>query len=285
MAGDKVQLPNASSDFGRQLAAVFASAMFMHVDENLRLTSYNAAAAVRLEARYRFIDVDGNVMPSVEAQVPATNRSATTSIFLTPTGWLLGGEVFVSGASPSLGQTFVVVEIVRGTGANAIALQTIAAGYVTAKQPLAFPTSTVINSLDTGGALRSITGTQPAAGAELLETVPTGARWQLLALRVLLTTNATAGNRQLLLYVDDGTTRLPSFPSVGVVAPSTAGGFEFAAGSTAIANIAGQNPPGLIPTGIYLGAGYRIRSTTVSLAAGDQYGAPQYLVREWLEGA
>jgi len=280
----KVTLSSDDS-YGHKLAAMFASSMYMHIDENLRITSYNALANVRLEVRYRFIDCEGTLIPSMEAQVPNTDRSAKSSLLLTPNGWLLGGEVFVSGAAPALGQTFVVVEIVRGVGSNAVSLQVIGAGYVSAKQPLQFPSQTILNSLDTAGTLRSITGTQPAAGAEINETVPTGARWELVAFRDSIVTNATAGNRTSVLFFDDGVNRWSSFPAMAVIAPSTNSAIEWAVGSTAIATINGQNAPGLIPVGLRLPAGARIRSTTANLAAGDQWGAPQYLVREWLEGS
>ena len=222
---------------------------------------------------------------STRRSARSTASRATSSIFLTPTGWLLGGEVFVSGASPSLGQTFVVVEIVRGVGANAIALQVIGAGYVSAKQPLSFPSPTILNSIDSGGALRSISGTQPGAGAEISETVPTGARWELVTFRAGLVTNATAGNRTSILYFDDGVNRLASFPAMAVVAPSGNSAIEWARGSTAIATVNGQNLPGFVPQSLLLPAGARMRTATANLAAGDQFGAPQYLVREWLEGA
>jgi hypothetical protein len=165
------------------LGEMFASSWYMKIDDNIRITSYNALASVRLEVRYRFVDCEGKIGANQEAQTPNTDRTAKSTIFVTPEGWLLGGEVFVSGAAPLIGQTYVVVEIVRGLGSSALPLQVIAAGYVSAKQPLPFPNTQMYSTLDGGGALRSIAGATPAAGAEISETVPTGARWQLLALR------------------------------------------------------------------------------------------------------
>jgi hypothetical protein len=72
--------------------------------------------------------------------------------------------------------------------------------------PLAFPGVPIASPLDGGGALRSIAGTTPGAGAEISETVPTGARWELLAFQATFVTSAAAANRVPQLTLDDGTT-------------------------------------------------------------------------------
>lgn len=278
-------MPDAAQMQPYQVGGTFASTWYMQKEDNLRLTSYNALASVKLEVRYRFLDQANVLIPNQETQTPNTDRTAKQSIFITPEGWLLGGEVFVSGAAPLIGQTYVVLEIVRGVSASALPLQVIAAGYVSAKQPLPFPGTQIGSSLDGGGALRSIVGSAPAAGAEISETVPTGARWELLMFRAAYTTSATAGNRQPILILDDGSNRWMTSPYLGVTAASGSGAAEWAQGSNIGATVGGQNPAGFIPLNNRLPAGARIRTTTVSIAAGDQYAAPTYLVREWLEGA
>src|SRR3990170_4429385 len=45
----------------------------------------------------------------------------------------------------------------------------------------------------------------PAAGAEVIITVPTAKRWRLVAIRFRLVTSATAASRQVTLIIDDGT--------------------------------------------------------------------------------
>ena len=269
-----------------QLGDKFASSWWMHVDDNLRITSYNALASVRLEVRYRFIDKDrGDIQATQEAQSPNTDRTAKSSIFVTPEGWLLGGEVFVSGAAPLIGQTYVVVEIVRGLGSSALALQVIAAGYVSAKQPLPFPNAQMFSSLDSGGAVRSITGATPGAGAEISETVPTGARWELVSFGANLVTSAAAANRMPALTLDDGTTIYFRGPmNVNEVASGTWSNY-WTQGQLVSAAAPSNVINGAIPANIRLGAGHRIRTVTAAIQGGDQWGTVQYLVREWLEGA
>lgn len=264
----------------------FASPWWMHIDDNLRLTSYNALASVRLEVRYRFIDKDrGEVQANQEAQSPNTDRTAKSTIFVTPEGWLLGGEVFVSGATPAIGQTYVVLEIVRGLGSSALPLQVIAAGYVSAKQPLPFPNQQMYSTLDGGGALRSIAGTTPGAGAEISETVPTGARWQLLAFAATLAANATVANRIPALLIDDGATAIVRASSQVNQPASNTFNYSWANGWT-VSNLgATSNISCALPVSAFAGGGYRFRTATSGIQVGDQYSAVQYLVREWLEGA
>ena len=266
-------------------AAYAKGNLFSAVGQYLRVTSYNAAANVVLNIRHRFVDCDGEIQASAETQTPNTDRSAKSTIIVTPEGWLLGGEIFASGAAPAIGQTFVIVEVVRGLGSSALALQVLAAGYLNAKQPLVFPNAMIGSSLDGGGALRSIAGTTPAAGAEISETVPTGARWQLLAFRYQLVTSATVANRQSTLLADDGTTNLwyaggdPVQPASGTFL------YSFGAGYTPFGAVPTNATGRSLPTPNFLGAGSRLKTQTLSIQAGDQYSNVQYLVREWLEGA
>lgn len=267
------------------LPLLAAGGLYLRGDDNVRITSYNAAAGVTLSARSRMLDVNGAVQANNDQQVPNTDRTAKQSILITDEGWLLGGEVFASAGSPLDGQCFVVVEVVRGETTGAIALQLIAAGYVTAKQPLVFPASTIGRALEGGGALRSITGAVPAAGAEVSETVPAGARWELLALRLKLTADANVANRSVVLLIDDGTLVYAHTAANLTITAGLVGTMAWFQGPmTPFAGLIGAAVAGL-PVGLPLGAGHRIRTSTTAIQVGDQYSIVQYLVRERIEGA
>ncbi|OLB84954.1 MAG: hypothetical protein AUI15_33835 [Actinobacteria bacterium 13_2_20CM_2_66_6] len=261
------------------------SAFYLRADENLKVTSYNALASVSLSVRARIYTADGHVEDSLDTQTPTTNRTATSTIIRTNEGWLLGGQVVVTGAAPLVGQTFVVVELVRGDSTAANAMQLLAAGYVTAKQPLVFPQAQPQSSLDGAGALRSISGTTPAAGAEISETVPTGARWQLLALAVTFIASATVATRTTTVIVDDGTNNLNQTVGINQATANQTAINYFGNRGVQIALLNGQNVTAPIGVEYFLGAGYRIRTSTGSIQIGDQYASPKYLVREWIEGA
>jgi hypothetical protein len=261
------------------------SSMFMRFDDNIRVTSYNALASVGLTIRARVMTADGGIDDSVDTQTPNTDRTAKTTIVRTDEGWLLGGQVAVTAAAPLVGQTFVVVEIIKGDTANALAVQLLAAGYVSAKQPLMFPQAIGASSLDGGGALRSITGTTPAAGAEISETVPTGARWELISIMAQLVTSATVANRISTLLLDDGANVFARSQSRNNATASSTTRPAWMAGVNGQAELDASTIAIGLPIGLRLSSGFRIRTLTINIQVGDQYSAVQYLVREWIEGA
>jgi len=250
----------------------------------LQVSSWNMLASVRLTIRGYTRDVTDRVTPFEFAHVPTSDRAITSTIHPLPEGELLNATVFVTGAAPITGQTFVRLQLLRGRETSSVVLGTLAAGYVTAVQPLAFPGSGVKSSLKRPGALRAITGTDPAAGVEISETVPTGARWRPLAIRFALVTDATVANRESLLTFDDGATVFATSPPQGAQTASTTFTHNWLDTTTpriALLSLVLNTP---LPR-LDLLAAARVRTVTTNLQAGDNYGAPQLLVEEWLEGA
>lgn len=263
-------------------ALVGAAGHYFTGEDNLRLTSWNSVASAVVTLTGRFLHVDGHIEPFSGRHVPNTDRTAATSTFRRAEGWLLDLSVSVSGATLIRGQTFVRVDVVRGLGTSDDVLSTLLRGYVTSGQRLGWPGSPQEDPLDGQGALRSVAGTNPAAGAEISETVPTGARWCVLAFFAELVTDAAAANRLVRVTLDDGTTVYyrtgSAFTHTASLtigyASGTIGAQLEASGSTALCPL---------PVGHRLLAGHRIRTTTTALQAGDNWGAPQMLVEEWLE--
>jgi len=252
-------------------------------DDQLRITSWNSLANVRVVVTGRFVHADdGHIEAFSEVHTPNTNRTAASDTYGRARGWLTDLSVLVTGATPQRGQTFVRVDVVRGLGAGAIALSTFIQGYVTATQRLAYPGSIVSDSLTGPGTMRSITGTDPAAGSEISETVPTGARWRYVSLRASLVTDATVANRTPNIFFDDGAN---VYAAAGVNfnhAASTTLAYSFDA--VAVTQVqTSLNAQVSTPGNLVLAAGHRFRTSTGSLQAGDNWGAPQYAVEEWLE--
>lgn len=275
----------SAADIARLAPQIAPSPCYLRVDDNLRITSYNSLAAVQLTIRSRVLTLNGDVDVSSDLQTPNTDRSAKASIFATPEGWLLGGQVLVSGAAPQIGQTFVVVEIVRGATLVGLATQVLAAGYVTAKQPLRFPDTQVGSSLDGAGALRSIVASTPGGGVEMSDTVPTGARWQLIAWRAQFVTSVTVVNRVTQLIIDDGVNIIYRWGHTSNQTASTTFLKQWFAGSPNTSPDSSNNLAVSLPMHLFLGSGYRIRTLTSGIDVSDQYSAGQMLVREWIEGA
>jgi hypothetical protein len=166
-------MADVDSDFARPPFA--GNGFYFAGDDNLQVTVFNALASVAVRIAGRFLHADGRVEPFVHRLVPTSNRVASPFTARLGVGWLLSVQATVSAAAPLTGQAFVVLSVVRGQSGGQEDLATLAAGYVSAANRVAWPGSPVLNSLEGGGALRSITGTTPGAGAEISETVPTGA--------------------------------------------------------------------------------------------------------------
>lgn len=274
--------PAAAAAYARTLGA--PGAFYMTGEDALQISGWNITSAARLRASGRFLGCDG-VIRSFEHDLPLTTDRVIASLTRQlGEGWLLNLTVRVTGATSVYGQTVARAQVVRGLETSGIVLATLCHGAVTSMQPIAFPNGRVLSMVEGPGAVRSVTGTDPAAGVEISETVPTGARWRLLSVSFALVTDATVATRIPAVVVDDGTnTYSRTDGGVGQTASLTRI-FTAAGGGMFATNVGGQHH---IPFSnrLLLLAGHRVRTVTSNLQAGDNYGAPQLLVEEWIEGA
>lgn len=261
------------------------SAIYTNGDESLRATVLNAAAGVRVRIAGRFMHMDGRVEPIADQLVPATDRSASVKSLPLAEGWLLNAQVHVVAGTPQTGQTFAVLSLVRGRTGAFEELATLAAGPVTAVHRVAWPGSSILSSVEGAGALRTISGTTPGAGVEVSESVPTGARWQLLQFAATLVTSAVPANRDPFVIIDDGTNVLQQFGQGLITAASVTRRQYWTHGiSMNATGFAGSAIQGL-PTSLLLLPGHRILTGTTAFDVGDQWSLVRYTVREWIEGA
>lgn len=268
------------------LAAQGGTPLYVTGEDALACTVFNASAGVTVTISGRMLEF-GQARPTPFQQtiIPATDRSASVVRFSLGDGWLLNAQAVVSGGSPFTGQTFVRLSLVRGLLSNANELFTLCADYVTSKQPVSYPGSGVLDPTDGCGALRSITGAVPAAGAEISETVPTGARWELISIAWLLTTAVAVANRSPNLILDDGALVYFRSSFATLIPASVASQNTFAQGIGQFTSANNARLASTLPVNNRLAAGHRVRTSTDNIQAADQYSAIQYLVREWIEGA
>lgn len=120
-------------------------------------------------------------------------------------------------------------------------------------------------------------GTNPAAGAEVSQTVPAGERWTLKSLVVQLVTSITVASRRVSLVIDDGTNVIARITAGATQAATETRDYHFLANlgyadSAFESNVLDTGMPELV-----LPAGYRIRTITENLDNGvnkDDFGAP-----------
>lgn len=259
-------------------------ATFFRGEDRLRVASINAASGVVVTIVGRLLTLDGEVSPLVYTHTPNTDRTEKFTDLPIGEGWLIDVAAYASSGSPLVGQTFVMLRIIRGTTGATQELATIAAGPVTATQRVAWPGCEIRTTADTPGCPRAILGTDPAAGAEFSETVPTGAIWELIAVYAVLVTGAPAGSRYPSIVIDDGANIINRIGIGTSLGGSTTVTMSWAAGAGALATAGNNVYVSPMPAGFFLPGGSRIRSSTFNLDAADNYGAPVLLVREQLQG-
>jgi hypothetical protein len=252
-------------------------------DDNLRIVSQNSATGVTIAIQGRRLDDKGLIIPFAHVHTPNTDRSAKTQDYLFGAGALLNLTVFVSAGTPLVGQTFVKLQLIRGITGATVVLGTLLQGYVTPQLHLGWPGSPIVQSTDGPGCLRTILGSDPAAGQEISELVPTGARWELKAIGAGFTTDGTVAARRPGLVFNDGVANYGRIPSSLNQDASEFFGHTWTQG-VALPIFAGVGYGyGPLPTGKYLLAAWRIKTITENLQAGDNWDNPRYLVEEWLE--
>lgn len=133
---------------------------------------------------------------------------------------------------------------------------------------------------DGPGTIQSITGTDPAAGSEISETVPANTIWLLKSVRFTLVTDATPDTRQVHLVLDDGTTTLLNLPTTGTQIVSLTRNYNAHELGGLIVPTGNEIDIGL-PSDVILPSGYRLVTETTLLKAGDNFGAPQLSVTAW----
>lgn len=254
--------------------------------DHLQVDSFCSVTGASVAVQLRFLERETQEIKATTAvHTPNSDRTRASSLIRLAAGAVLNVRAVAAAGSPKIGQCFVIIRIVRGEGSAAVSLGTLLQGYVTAQQDLAWPGSPIQSSIEGGGVLRLITGTIPAAGGELSETVPTGARWELLCLACSFSTSAAAGDRRPMIAFVSGAIGhfLKQLP--GVVAPSSGATLIWAANIGDAASGVFLRLTSQLPTGQNLLEGFQIVTTTDNMAAGDQYSNVKLLVREWLEAA
>lgn len=262
--------------------AALASAIYLGPDHALRIGSFNSAAGVELAVTGLLYGDDGRMQNFSFRHVPNTDRTLAATDFRVGCGWLLNCQVFASAGTPRRGQCFVRVQAIQSQTMASLSLATILQGYVADTTARAWPGSPIEMGPDGPGVIRQITGTDPAAGVEISETVPSNARWRLLEFRASLVTDATVANRVVAVMLDNGTTVFHAVDGNYNHTASLNADYQlFSYGALGVQQNGRVYLP--MPTPLLMPGGARVRTSTVNIQAGDNWGAPQLLVEEWIE--
>lgn len=134
-------------------------------------------------------------------------------------------------------------------------------------------------------AIKRVAGTDPGANTEVGDVVPAGKTWELLLASIPLVQGATQTPQPILQLTDAADAVIAEiFGSSAVQAVSTTCRYTWgpdlplSAQIGATTNVRSSAP---LPSGIYLPAGFKIKTATLGIGANSDYGAPSYLVIEY----
>jgi len=262
-------------------AALSPAALYIGPGEQLRISVNCSAPNSTVKISGRQLLTTGQIIPFEYMVSPTSDRAANNYQFALPEGYLLGLRLRTYAGFPT-GRVFVCAMLVKGELGVTSVLQQIASGYISEYRYLGWPPAIIDPPRGGPGWLRTIVGTNPAAGAEISETVPTNAYWRVQSVYFQLTTDATATPRLPRLIIDDGTNVLATIEAPGTQAASLQWRYTWTTGTPhkAAANI---HPLACLPVPLWLGPGWRIRTLTYSLASGDQYYTVNLCVEEFIE--
>jgi hypothetical protein len=255
--------------------------LYVTIDDALQLSLYCTLANAPVSIRLRLLLPDGTI--SINgwdvSSGPALQKNSFQ--FSLSEGYILSANVFTS-ASIGRGQLYGVLQLNRGQIGSTLYGQTLTQGYITGQSSIYFPDGPLGYSLEGNGHLRSVTGATPAAGAECVETVPALSTWRLLSLRVKLVTSAVVNNRAVSIIMDDGSIAFSQGLAASFQPASINTTYNFGAAQPPLTGPTNTIQQSGLPTNILLTSGFRIRTSTSFLSAGDQYSQLQYAVEEWI---
>lgn len=257
------------------------SGVYIAQDDTIQLRGWAPAGAQTVRVSLRILNNAGVVVPAQQTiSIAANGATAQVNTISADEGFLISASI--DGDATQRGLCFVQLVIRRGLGGSDTALgEVFVQGYVSIYQALTYPNGVPQGSAEGRGAMKLVLGTDPVAGAEISETVPAGRMWILRALSAQFVADATVANRLPMLFFDDGGANV--FGQSGDSGAVTAGlSIQYAWANTFVRIISNVTIAAQLPTELRLPAGFRIRTLTNNLQAGDNWGAPRMFVEEFI---
>jgi hypothetical protein len=202
---------------------------------------------------------------SAEQTLPEGYRGVQLTLHITAASAADTLDVKLQGQAPYSGQWFDVSGATFQQSAAATGIRTL----------------TVYPGPEGPGRIAVQAGADPAAGAEAAITVPVNTRWRLHGFQVTLVPDATVASRSTILNIDDGTTVVGRFGPAAAQTASVNATHSFVPGG-AVSGTTTAAYVGLLSPNAIMSGGWRVRTTTTNLQAGDNYGAPAAQVEEWV---
>lgn len=254
---------------------------YVQADDELVITAQTRQSGVGIMVTAYLVTVDAKRV-LMSHRFALSGAGAIDTFRMRPGAGLIETlQASISTGTVRQGQVAVQANVQRASGGESLFGAVSRIGFPSTNTP----SQLLMESSDMGGFSGwypvGVLGSDPAAGSEITETVPAGVLWRLRHLRTQFTADAAVASRRPLLLIDDGSNIFYSMP---VFADITAGQTRHI-----LAGFYGQVPSVVqdrsvigLPDDLTLFPGWRVRTATVNMQAGDDYGAPHLLLDECL---
>jgi len=251
-------------------------------DDYLSLEVRNSIAAQAISFHWRLLRADGQLILGSHTYSPTADRAVNTWVVRLAEGFLLGAVVG-GGSTAKPGAVYARLLLLRGGGGGVAVAQVLLAGYVVAGAGLVWPYPRYQGPAEGPGRLRLLVGTNPAPGSYIVEEVPSGARWRIVLFYCEFTTSAVVANRYVHFWIGTATAYYFLGAPLLAVPANSSYRFEWAPGVDARVLSGLDQVQDALPEPLVLSTGMRFGVLVSGLQAGDDFGAPNYMVEEWLE--
>lgn len=160
-------------------------------------------------------------------------------------------------------------------------LYDLVAGFVYSGKALTWPSISSPDMRPGGGTLRAFTGSNPAAGAQVSETVPTGFLWHVLGARLQLTTDANAANRRVhIRFIASGLDIAECIAPIDQTA-SLIRKYHIGQYGDLTVNADDDDILVAMPADVWLPSASTISTTTTNIQATDDFISPNFIIEEF----
>lgn len=252
-------------------------------DDAVRFVCLNLALEIRLRLSVRVLRPTGEILMLSEDPVLPAGTDPLLVTLQQGEGFLLSAAARTRTNSVRRGDVWSEIQLVRPIIGAQEAIHLLAADYIYGRLGPSWPEGGIHSSVAGPGRLVGQAQADPAAGAELVFTVPGTRRWRFVAAYFELTTSAAGGDRRVNLQVrDEVPLRVSQFQGISTQPISTTHGYTLAPIPIDRGLIDAQHFRPL-PPDLYLRGDWEIRTQTDGIGAADQFAAARILFEEWLE--
>lgn len=260
------------------------SVVYVEQTDVLRIAAASSQANESLTVSWRLLLPNGDiVLNQASLAVPATRTIAIHDEPMAE-GFLLSVSCRAATAT-TRGQTFARIFLTDpdlGAGQPSYMLM---ADYVTTAMAPSHPNGRVLAPSEGPGNIIATSISNPLPGAEWTITVPTNARWRLMGLRAIFTTDATVGSRNFRISTVSGGNVVwqvgESKPNAGITNQVYMGPGATRADDALTVALNADGFPYPIDNRLLTGA--QIGSLTTFVGPADAWTAISAYVEEWLD--